>query len=791
MDWTKLRHGLKFIGLRESLRAMRYARWRDRVERRYRPPAANEERATPGPLIEAERTSSGAVFSFEKLRLEARFLAPDFVALFWGNDPAPTYAARLEGWEAPDLLLTQSEVGWKLASDRLALLVSQNGAVRVLDPEGRVLRQDDPPERRGARWQQRGRLEPGAAIYGLGERAAGLNLRPGTYRLWNRDPGGSYARGSDPIYLTMPTYLCLQSAGCYLVFYDNPSDGHFTFDEDAQLSFDSGPLSLYLAFGTPETVLRRFTRLVGRSPLPPRWALSYHQSRWGYRDERRVREVAAGFIERNLPLAAIHLDIDYMRGYRVFTVDSGRFPDLKALASDLERQGIRLVTILNPGVKRDPQYDVYVEGLEQDVFCRLPDGKVLHAPVWPGWVAFPDFTKAEVRTWWAAYYDRLLDAGIAGIWHDMNEPAAFAAWGDPSLPKATRHALDGRGVDHLEAHNLYGLAMNQAGYEALQELAPDRRPFLLSRSGWAGLQRHAWHWTGDNESTWEGLQQTIPTVLGLGLSGIPFTGPDIGGFSGAPSRELFLRWFQLAAFLPFFRTHCAFDQPPREPWAFGEGAVAVVRRMLSLRAQLLPYLYTLSHEATLSGAPLARPTFWSAPEDRGTWTQEDCFLLGTDLLVAPVLEEGASSRPVRLPPGAWYDFWTDERHPGAQIIEVDAPLDQIPLFVRAGAVLPLSEEGALHLHLYAPEAHSGSGRLYSDDGDGFQPGRLDRFSLEKTENGHQLRREAEGDYAFPYDAVGIHLHGFPTARIAADGMPLGPGPLYFTSPPFARLDIET
>lgn len=351
-------------------------------------------------------------------------------------------------------------------------------------------------------------------------------------------------------------------------------------------------------------------------------------------------------------------------GYRIFTVDTRQFPNLAGLARDLADKRVFLVTILDPGVKHDRA--VLNEGLAGNAFCTLPDKTLARAPVWPGWCAFPDFTDPRARAWWGRQYPRLLVAGITGFWHDMNEPAAFAIWGDPTLPHATRHAPDGRGGDHREAHNLYGLLMNQAGYEALRAYRPQRRPFILSRSGWAGVQRYAWNWTGDVESTWEALRQTVATVLGLALSGIAFTGPDVGGFSGAPSAELYLRWFQLATFLPFFRTHSAKFIPRREPWSFGEPTLSIAREFLKLRYRLLPYLYTLAWTASQTGHPLVRPLFWPDGKDPTLWDVQDEFLLGESLLVAPVLVQGAQAREVILPEGTWYGFFDDRtfRGPG-------------------------------------------------------------------------------------------------------------------------------
>ncbi|MFX0145472.1 MAG: glycoside hydrolase family 31 protein, partial [Candidatus Hodarchaeota archaeon] len=569
----------------------------------------------------------------------------------------------------------------------------------------------------------------------------------------------SYGPGDDPLYLNIPTYISLHSRGSSLIFYENSFDGTFRVEDHVEVSFNGGALRYYFMTGTPPQLLERYTELTGRPVLPPRWAFGYHQSRWGYKSEGMIRELVAGFLEHALPISVIHLDIDYMKGYRVFTVDSESFPNLTGLAQELESQGIKIVTILDSGVKSDPQYGVYNEGLTEDVFCKGSDAEVLYGPVWPGWCAFPDFTQAKTRAWWGSYYGRLIDQGVVGFWHDMNEPAVFSAWGDYTLPQSTRHELEGRGGDHREAHNLYGLLMNRSGYEALRELRPDRRPWILTRSGWAGIQRYAWHWTGDTESSWRSLRMTVSMILNLGLSGVPFVGPDVGGFSGSPSAELYTRWFQLATFLPFFRTHSAVFTPPREPWTFGEPYLTIIRDFLGLRYKLLPYFYTLAWHANQSGHPLVRPLFWHDIEDPNLWAVDDAFLLGENLLVAPIFEECAGSRVLVLPKGNWFNFWDDTIIQGPGKVELDASLERIPLFVSAGCVLPMENDGILELHLYPPDGETGQDLIYSDEGDGYGVSRLDRFDLTREGNEINLEWVKEGESPFPYSEIEVHVHG--------------------------------
>ncbi|WP_052334344.1 glycoside hydrolase family 31 protein [Kamptonema formosum] len=510
--------------------------------------------------------------------------------------------------------------------------------------------------------------------------------------------------------------------------------GHFYFQEaELEVSF-----------------LQRYTDLTGRPPLPPRWAFGYHQSRWGYETEDAVRKTAEGFQTHDLPLSAIHLDIDCKDQFRSFTIDPDLFPKLAEFNQELAAKGVRLIAIVNPGVRADRKNTLFQEGKAQEVFCKLPNGEIALAPVWPGMCAFADFTHPLARHWWSRQYEYLLDLGVAGFWHDMNEPGVFTLWGDATLPRPTRHFLEGRGGNHVEAHNVYGLLQAQAGYEALRECQPDRRPFIVSRAGWAGLQRYAWTWTGDVETSWEALRQTVPTVLGMGLSGIPHTGPDIGGFKGNPSEELYLRWFQMACFLTFCRTHSANNVKPRTPWSYGEPALSIVREFLRLRYRLIPYFYTLAWEAAQTGHSPIRPLFWHDSGDERLWGVEDAFFLGSALLVCPVMREFARSRPVILPKGRWYDFWEGAVAEGPAQIEVAAPLERIPLFVKAGTVLPVEQDRQLTLHLYPPAEGAGAGSLYSDAGDGFGEWRLDRFRMAIGGSGLQLTWEERGDFAFPY-----------------------------------------
>jgi alpha-glucosidase len=778
MEVQKIILFLRANGFRTAVRTLRYTRWRDHLDQAY----ARLHPAAPfqsvGDCLGAEAIPGGGLFKYAIAELEVLFLAPDLVRISWkpGKEPPP-YALAKTDWPDVEVELKGEQAKHSLSTEQLQVVHAPDGSLTFKDRQGKIVRVELPPERtvpqmeENTEWRQRARLQPDEAIYGLGEQAARLNRRGGSFRMWNTDPGGSYGPGVDPLYIGIPSYLALCSQGSYLIFYENSYPGTFNFDqgEISQVHFEGGMLRYYLMPGPPELALERFTELVGRPTLPPRWALGYHQSRWGYKSEADIRAVAQGFLEHDLPISAIHLDIDYMDEFRVFTVNQERFPNLSKLTRDLEAQGIKTVTILDPAVKKDPQFFLYREGSAEGVFCKLPDGKTLEGLVWPGWSVYPDFTHPETRRWWCRQYPRLLDQGVAGIWHDMNEPTSFAAWGDMTLPLSTHHNLDSLQGDHRQAHNLYGLLMNRAGYEALRSLRPQRRPWLITRSGWAGLQRYAWNWTGDTESSWEALRMTIPTLLGQGLSGLAFSGPDIGGFSGTPSPELYLRWFQMAAFMPFFRTHSAIGIPAREPWTFAEPILSILREFLKLRQRILPYYYSLAWSTSQTGIPPLRPLWWADPQDQTLWAVDDAFLLGDALLVAPILEEGARQRLLKLPRGRWFNFWDDTPLEGPGQVTLNASLERIPLLVRAGSVLPLQASQDLELHVYAPPTGPGSGLLYSDAGDGYGDYRLDRFSLTQSEQTLILSRESRGSYPMPEQGFKLALHGTEAKRVIVDG----------------------
>ncbi len=725
----------------------------------------------------------------------------DFPLLFsYALDPSsewPPVAFELE--EKPDSLIIH-------ASQLRCAIGRSPCRLTFLDDAGRTLSQTAD----GLGFLGQGtfctrRLTGREAIYGLGQKAFDLNLRGRLLNMWNTDPA-VYSPGDDPINLCIPLLIALHQGRAYGLFFDNP--GHARFDlghtQSDQLRYEAktGELCGYFFAGpaVPD-VLSRYTQLTGRMPLPPRWMLGYHQSRWSYYPESEVRDLVAEFRQRRIPCDAIHLDIHYMDGYRIFTTDTKRFPDLGRLARDLKKQGFRFITIIDPGVKVDAGYPVYDSGVEQDVFCRQPGGSRFQAPVWPGNCCFPDFTDPRVRRWWGDLYRPLLAAGVSGFWNDMNEPAIFGG----QMPDDVLHCYEGQGARHGEIHNVYGLQMARASAEGLCRLSPNERVPLISRSGYAGLQRYALVWTADNQSTWAQLRLSISMCLNLGLSGLALCGPDIGGFSGNCDGELLTRWTQVGALMPFFRNHSALGTDRQEPWVFGKPYETICRRWIELRYQLLPYLYTAAWQAAQSGLPIMRPLSLAYPEELHTYSLADEFLLGDALLAAPVGRPGQTSRAVTLPGGYWYDFWTDELRTGQ--FTAHAPLDRLPLFVRAGSVLPMGPvcqhtgewpPDTLSLHIYPG---NGQSWLYDDDGHSlaYQLGEvhLTRFVCEQQRERLTVRRQAEGPFDPGYARFEITIHGqTDTPRQAIiDGQVLDPsfdpkrGVVRLTSEPWEHMEL--
>jgi alpha-glucosidase len=733
------------------------------------PALARAQWASIGDMPRPTRSGDTVTFRNTQGIVAVTAVAPDVIRVRFA--PGPTlgrdhsYAVVATNWPAADATIEIGRDRTLLRTSRLVVTMRHRPfRVSVADTSGDVIDEDDPA--RGMAfsgvatrvWKV---LPDDERIYGLGEKTGHLDKRGrqlGGYSLtmWNSDTY-AYEADTDPIYVSVPFYLALARGRAHGVFLDNTFRSNFDIGHTSQglLAFgaEGGDLDYYVIDGpTLKDVVRRYADLTGRLPLPPLWSLGYHQCRYSYYPESAVRFVADNFRQRRIPGEVIWLDIHYQDGYAPFTWDASRFPDPRRLVADLGAEGFRLVTIVDAHIKKQPGIRQYDSGLAGHEFALNPDGSVYEGPVWPSRAeqnpapsVFPDFSRPATREWWGMLFKPLVDLGVAGIWNDMNEPAVFDT-PTGTMPLDVRFDNEGQPSDHSEIHNVYGLLMTRATYEGLARLRPDERPFVLTRATFAGGQRYAAQWAGDNVADWTAMRGAIPTLLGMGLSGLPFVGVDVGGFAEAPAPELYTRWLQSAVLYPFLRTHTTFGTPDQEPWSYGVQWERYNRRAIELRYQLLPQIYNVMHDVSVTGLPAMRPLVLEYPDDPATYGVDDEYLFGSDLLLAPVLREGAATRDVYLPKGIWADVESGRAYDGGRTYTLPVTMDSIPLFARAGAFLfrqPVVQYSGqmpgqpLIVEVYA--ADHGEGTLYEDDG----------ISLEYRQGNSMTRRftQVRSDHA--------------------------------------------
>jgi alpha-glucosidase len=607
----------------------------------------------------------------------------------------------------------------------------------VSDLAGHVISADSPTGAVnvvGAGFSLRKELNEKEHIFGLGDKTGPLDRRGQAFTLWNTD-AYRFQESTDPIYKSIPFFVAAGGpGGSYGILLDNTWRTWFDFGkQDPQtlaIGSAAGPIDYYLIYGpSVHCVVERYTDLTGKQPLTPAWALGFQQSRYSYMSATEVRGIADRLRAERIPADVIWLDIDFQDRNRPFTTNPVTFPDLPALARDLKQQGLRLVAItdLHIAAAPDQGYVPYDRGIAGDHFLKRSDGALYVGQVWPGPSVFPDFTRRDTRAWWGSLYRDFVAAGIAGFWNDMNEPSIFET-PTKTMPLDTQHRIAEQGfaprtAAHAEIHNVYGMLNSRATFEGQKQLAPNERPFVMTRASYAGGQRYAQTWTGDNSSTWNHLKLSISMLLNLGMSGFAYSGADVGGFIGAPSPELMTKWIEIAAFTPIFRAHSEKGTPRKELWVDGPQHLGIRRQFIEQRYRLMPYLYALADENARTGAPLMRPLFYDYPDALDApCEQPTAFLLGDRLLIAPPPDlESPRAYQVCLPAGRWYDYWTGE--PAAQMLSVTPALDRLAVFVRAGAILPGQAlvqstaeipQGPLSLDIYPGDDCRGT--IYADDG---------------------------------------------------------------------------
>ncbi len=773
-----------------------------------------------GPVTSFTRTGSAVLLACaDQSEVQISLLAPDLVrvrASFRKKLPARdhSWAIAKTSWDAPQwnlgeepgiLRITTGELEVVVGRDPLLISFRDAKSHRLINADRQPM-QFDPQKGTVAAVKQLGLEEH---FYGLGEKAAPLDKRRGEFSMWNSDTPG-YRQGSDPIYQSIPFYIGWQAGQAYGMFFDNSYRTHFDFgrtsQEHAAFTAEGGEMNYYFFWGPSiAKVLGRYADLTGHMPMPPKWALGNQQSRYSYYPDTLAEAIVDKYRAEDLPLDVLYLDIHYMNGYRDFTFDPQRFPNPRAFTDKLKSQGVKVVTIVDPGIKyqppapgakdaashpelasQDQSYYAFNQGLAQNFFLKRKDGGLYIGRVWPGDSVFVDYTIDAAARWWGDLHRAYTDQGIAGIWNDMNEPADFVDQSGKAQSDVITYD-GGTYSSYAQNRNVFALNMARATYEGLQRLLPAQRPYVITRAAYAGIQRYSTMWTGDNNATWDSLSLSLPMFMTLGLSGEPFVGADVGGFNGNGNAELLVRWYQVGCLTPFLRNHGDIGSYDHEPWRFGAYYEDIIRKYLKLRYRLLPFLYTVMEEAHATGVPMFRPLLLNYQDDANSLNIDDEFMIGRDLLAAPVVKPGADRRLVYLPAGTWFDYWTGERLSGGRMIRAEAPLDTMPLFVRGGAIIPSGPEmnyvgekpsDPIRYEIWADAQGLASTALYEDDGltPDYQRGvfRRTNTAYRQSQEGLQIDLGAPvGTYRpAPRDLV-FAVHAAPAAReILLDGNPL-------------------
>ncbi|HWY06409.1 MAG TPA: glycoside hydrolase family 31 protein [Candidatus Acidoferrales bacterium] len=680
------------------------------------------------------------------------------------------------------------------------------------DLQGNVLQEDAdgwPVEFHSGAFRVYKKMPPDEHFFGLGDKVGPLDRRGQSFRLWNTD-AFCFQESTDPIYKSIPFFMTMRAGRSMGFLLDNTWSTSFDFGKSERNTYsfgaEGGPIDYYVFYGPdPKQVVQTYAWLTGLPPLPPLWSLGFQQSRFSYETESRVREIASRLRADKIPADVLYLDIDFQKEHRPFTVDAERFPHFEQMLSDLTREDFHVVAITDLHIARLPGagYAPYDTGIAADNFVKNPDGSAYVGTVWPGPSVFPEFTQKKTRDWWGSLYKQFLSEGLAGFWNDMNEPSVFLT-DNLTMPDNVQHRIDEPGfrprtTSHLEIHNVYGMENSRATYEGLRKLDPNLRPFVLTRATYAGGQRYAATWTGDNTSSWDHLRLTTPMLLNLGLSGFGMSGADVGGFIGTPGPALLTRWTELATFQPIDRNHTNKGSGDKEVWVHGPEQEAIRRRYIEERYRLMPYLYTLVEELSRTGLPVVRPLFLEFPRATKDLQPLDLkagneFLFGPDLLVAPPpFPEQPEAYALKLPPGVWYDYWTGEKvqqtttPDGADAAEprIQPKLDILPVYVREGSIIPLQPlvqsteekpQGPLTLRVYPGK--DCRGYMYLDDGKtlAYTRGEFLRleFSCTVTPTGVELKvGERKGSYLPWWKTIHLEVYDWqsPAGRVTLKQKP--------------------
>ncbi|MCW5912820.1 MAG: DUF4968 domain-containing protein [Cyclobacteriaceae bacterium] len=737
-----------------------------------------------GTLVSVERTAHGISGQTTNGNFLVSVYNPSVFKISISKNRFEDFSYAVVGKPEPCEVKTEDHDSVLTLVTSAAKLVITKNPVRfsLQTPDGGVINEDDTF---GTAWNGEQvttykKLQPGERFIGLGEKTGGLDRKGHAYQNWNSDAYG-YHSGADPLYCSTPFYIGIHQHLVYGVFFDNSYKTFFNFGASnnrfASFSADAGEMTYYLIHAqSVSEIITHYTFLTGRMELPPVWSIGYQQCRYSYYPDKEVITLAKTFRDKDIPADAIVFDIHYMDKYKIFTWDEKNFSDPKGLIGFLKQQGFHVVVMCDPGIKVEAGYKAYYEGVKENVFIKYPDGENYQGQVWPGWCHFPDFTNPAARAWWAEQFRDYVALGVDGFWNDMNE---IATWGH-SLPENLEFDFEGAKATTRRGRNLYGFQMARSTYEGTKKLLKGKRPFNLTRSGFSGVQRYAAVWTGDNVSYDEHMLLGVRLVNSMGLTGIAFAGYDAGGFVGDANTKLFARWISIASFSPFFRAHTMINTRDSEPWSYGEEVEQICRNYIRFRYQLMPYIYSLFYDASKTGMPVQRSLAINYTHDPLVYSglYHNQYLFGPSILVAPV-ESNKELLKIYFPEGTWYDLYTGKQWQGNREAIIESPIHRLPVFIKAGSVLPMRPAQAhagittteLALHIYAGQ-ESSEFLLYADDGETFhyQQGQYATRLIQHF--GSQNRvvvGEAEGAFKTSYQKLKVVWHGTQAAQVTING----------------------
>lgn len=667
---------------------------------------------------------------FSNMKITLTMFENDIVKVFIGDKYEESISTNgvVDNLEKGEFIVEEDSNFVIIKGTKVLTFVDKNTTeISFKDLDGNIINEDFQPSFKDEKGNVYiSKVNDCLAYYGLGEKGGDLNKKGCYTENFNTDDPET-DDDSITYYKTIPFYVALKEEATYGIFFDNSFRSYFDMGKERgdRIFFGAigGQIQYYFIPGENiKEVVKNYTALTGRMEMPPLWSLGYQQCRFSYFSQEEVRELVKTFEEKDIPLDVVYLDIDYMDGFRVMTFKTPNFDDAAGLISDLKEKGIRTITIIDPGVKVDEEYDVFKRGKEGNHFTKKLDGEMFIGAVWPGDSAFPDFSNKECREWWKSELKKFIsEHGMDGIWNDMNEPCVFNN-DHKTMLETCLHNSDNGVIEHKEFHNRYGFEMSRCSKEAQEELHPNERGFSMTRATYAGGQRYSSVWTGDNMSLWSQMRMSISMNANLGISGFSFVGNDVSGFGLDSSEELFIRWMEMGPFIPIFRNHSNMYTRRQEPWAFGPRAEKIAKKSIELRYELLPYIYDLYYISHKEGLPIFRPMIMEYEKDMNLLNMREQFMLGENMIVAPVLYEGERSKTVYLPRGSWFNYFTREKLQGGKWYKLPCELDEILVFVKEGAIIPTYNKKFRNVKerprniLFKVFGENAKGFHYNDDG---------------------------------------------------------------------------